>query len=156
MTGFQALDILNEQFNIQSEMATLHNVLLIVTIGNTQEDLDRVVSAFEFLSAQAERLGSLGMSALPNGLPMPDKLPVPKITPREAFFATTDTIPFEASEGRICSEIVAPYPPGIPILAPGEVITQDLIGYLQVVHQMGGFINGPEDVRLHTIKVVAE
>lgn len=156
MTGFQALDILNEQFNIQSEMATLHNVLLIVTLGNTQSDLDRVVEAFTFLSAQAERLGSMGMLAVPNGLPMPDKLPVAKLTPREAFFATTDTIPFESSEGRICSEIVAPYPPGIPILAPGEVITADLIEYLRVVHQMGGFINGPEDVRLRTIKVVAE
>jgi arginine/lysine/ornithine decarboxylase len=156
MTGFQALDILNEQFNIQSEMATLHNVLLIVTIGNTQSDLDRVVDAFAFLSAQAERLGSMGMLAVPNGLPMPDKPPITKLTPREAFFAVTDTIPFEASEGRICSEIVAPYPPGIPILAPGEVITADLIEYLRVVHQMGGFINGPEDVRLRTIKVVAE
>ena len=156
MTGFQALDILNEQFNIQSEMATLHNVLLIVTIGNTRRDLERVVEAFRFLSEQAERLGSMGLSALPTGLPMPDKLPVAKLTPREAFFAHTEAIPFETSVGRVCSEIVAPYPPGIPILAPGEVITTDLMQYLRVVHQMGGFINGPEDVRLRTIKVVKE
>ena len=98
----------------------------------------------------------MSMTSVPTGLPMPDGLPIAKVTPREAFFATTDTIPFESSEGRICSEIVAPYPPGIPILAPGEVITADLIDYLQVVHDMGGFINGPEDVRLQTIKVVAE
>ena len=154
MTGFMALDVLNEEFDIQSEMATLHNVLLIVTLGNDQRDLDRVVDAFKVLADRAERWGTLGTSALPTGLPMPSGLPEARITPRDAFFAATETIPFETSAGRICAEIVAPYPPGIPILAPGEVISADAIEYLKVVHQMGGFINGPEDVRLRTIKVV--
>jgi arginine decarboxylase len=81
-------------------------------------------------------------------------LPEARLTPREAFFATTESIPFESSMGQVCAEIVAPYPPGIPILAPGEVITDEAVEYLKVVHQMGGFINGPEDVRLRTIKVV--
>ena len=54
----------------------------------------------------------------------------------------------------ICAEIVAPYPPGIPILAPGERITQNIVDYLQIIHSYGAFINGPEDIRLHTIKVV--
>jgi arginine/lysine/ornithine decarboxylase len=155
MTGFMALDVLNEEFDIQSEMATLHNVLLIVTIGNSQRDLDRVVEAFQTMSARAQKLGLMGTSAIPNGLPLPSGTPEAKLTPREAFFATTDTIPFETSVGRVCSEIVAPYPPGIPILAPGEVISAEAVEYLKVVHQMGGFINGPEDVRLRTIKVVA-
>ncbi|HEY9721041.1 MAG TPA: aminotransferase class I/II-fold pyridoxal phosphate-dependent enzyme [Oscillatoriaceae cyanobacterium] len=156
LSGFAALDILNEEFGIQSEMATLHNVLLLVTIGNDARDLDRVVEAFEVLSARAKASGTLGASALPKGLPMPAGLPEARLTPREAFFAPTERIPFESSIGRVCAEIVAPYPPGIPILAPGEVITADLVSYLKVVHQMGGFINGPEDVRLRTIKVVAE
>lgn len=155
MTGFMALDVLNEEFDIQSEMATLHNVLLIVTIGNDQRDLDRVVDAFTALSDRATRWNTLGTNALPNSLPMPSGLAEAKLTPREAFFANTETIPFETSMGRVCAEIVAPYPPGIPILAPGEVISEGAIEYLKVVHQMGGFINGPEDVRLRTIKVVA-
>lgn len=155
MTGFMALDVLNEEFDIQSEMATLHNVLLIVTLGNDQRDLDRVVEAFKVLADRAQRWGTLGTSALPTSLPMPSGLPEARITPRDAFFAATETIPFESSAGRVCAEIVAPYPPGIPILAPGEVISLEAIEYLKVVHQMGGFINGPEDVRLRTIKVVA-
>jgi arginine/lysine/ornithine decarboxylase len=155
MTGFMALDVLNSEFNIQSEMATLHNVLLIVTLGNDQRDLDRVVAAFEVLSERARRWGTLGTSALPTSLPMPSELPDAQLTPREAFFAQTEVVPFDTSTGRICAEFVAPYPPGIPILAPGEVISAAAIEYLKVVHQMGGFINGPEDVRLRTIKVVA-
>jgi arginine/lysine/ornithine decarboxylase len=155
MTGFMALDVLNEEFDIQSEMATLHNVLLIVTIGNSQRDLDRVVEAFATMSARAQKFGLMGTNAIPTGLPLPSGTPEARLTPREAFFATTDTVPFETSAGRICAEIVAPYPPGIPILAPGEVISSEAVEYLKVVHQMGGFINGPEDVRLRTIKVVA-
>jgi arginine decarboxylase len=155
MTGFMALDVLNEEFGIQSEMATLHNVLLIVTIGNSQRDLDRVVEAFSVMSARAQKFGLMGTSAIPTGLPLPSGTPEARLTPREAFFAATDTVPFETSAGRICAEIVAPYPPGIPILAPGEVISAEAVEYLKVVHQMGGFINGPEDVRLRTIKVVA-
>jgi arginine decarboxylase len=136
-------------------MATLHNVLLIVTIGNSQRDLDRVVEAFATMSARAQKFGLMGTNAIPTGLPLPSGTPEARLTPREAFFATTDTVPFETSAGRICAEIVAPYPPGIPILAPGEVISSEAVEYLKVVHQMGGFINGPEDVRLRTIKVVA-
>lgn len=155
MTGFMALDVLNEEFDIQSEMATLHNVLLIVTIGNTQNDLDRVVKAFEVMADRARKFGTMGTNAIPTGLPLPSGTPEARLTPREAFFAHTDTIPFETSVGRVCAEIVAPYPPGIPILAPGEVISSEAVEYLKVVHQMGGFINGPEDVRLRTIKVVS-
>lgn len=155
MTGFMALDVLNEEFGIQSEMATLHNVLLIVTIGNSQRDLERVVEAFTTMSARAQKFGLMGTNAIPTGLPLPSGTPEARLTPREAFFAATDTVPFETSAGRVCAEIVAPYPPGIPILAPGEVISAEAVEYLKVVHQMGGFINGPEDVRLRTIKVVA-
>ncbi|MEB3197144.1 MAG: aminotransferase class I/II-fold pyridoxal phosphate-dependent enzyme [Candidatus Sericytochromatia bacterium] len=155
MTGFMALDVLNQEFNVQSEMATLHNVLLIVTLGNDQRDLDRVVDAFRVLSERAQRWNTMGTSALPTSLPMPSGLPEQALTPREAFFATTEIVPFDTSMGRVCAEFVAPYPPGIPILAPGEVISAEAIEYLKVVHQMGGFINGPEDVRLRTIKVVA-
>ncbi|MNS31948.1 Arginine decarboxylase [compost metagenome] len=154
LTGFQALKHLNERFDIQPEMATLHHVLLIVTVGNTARDLDRVVDAFAALSAEAARSGALRHAAVPAGLPVPDGLPTAALTPREAFFASTEAIAFEESEGRVCAELVAPYPPGIPILAPGEVITRDVIAYLKVAHAMGGFINGPEDARLGTIKVV--
>jgi arginine/lysine/ornithine decarboxylase len=82
-------------------------------------------------------------------------LPEAVLTPREAFYAKTGRVPFEKSAGRICTEIVSPYPPGIPILVPGERITQELVEYIKLVFRHGGFINGPEDIRLHTIKVVA-
>lgn len=150
LTGFEALDLLNERFNIQSEMATLYNVLEIVSIGNTRAHLERLVNALRALSE--ENQGRSALTPVPTP-PIPD-LPEAPMTPREAFFAPVKRIPFPESVGQICAEIVAPYPPGIPILIPGEQITPAILAYLTTIHSHGAFINGPEDVRLSTIKVV--
>ncbi len=152
MAGFDAIDALNERFGIQSEMATLYNVLEIVTIGNTQRDLDRLVEAVGILAAEANAKGIQASDAFSNP-PLP-WLPEAALSPRDAFFAPVKRIPFSESVGEICAEIISPYPPGIPILAPGELITQDHVDYLRLIHQYGAFINGPEDTKLATIKVV--
>lgn len=152
LAGFDAIDLLNERFGIQSEMATLYNVLEIVTIGNTERDLDRLVDAVRTLSEEAHAKGIRIPDAWENP-PLP-WLPEAVLSPREAFFAPVRRIPFQESPGQICAEIISPYPPGIPILAPGERITREHVEYLQLIHAHGAFINGPEDVRLATIKVV--
>jgi arginine decarboxylase len=152
-TGFQVLDTLNRRFGVQAEMATLHNVLLIVTLANTQADLDRVIAAFQTLSAESQASGQRS-SVVPRSLPLPRTVPLAPLTPREAFFSPSETIPFRASVGRVCAEIVTQYPPGIPILVPGEVISADAVEQLTLVQDRGGLISGPEDVSLHTIKVV--
>ncbi|MBC7545755.1 MAG: aminotransferase class I/II-fold pyridoxal phosphate-dependent enzyme [Candidatus Sericytochromatia bacterium] len=152
MAGFDAIDALHERFDIQSEMATLYNVLEIVTIGNTQRDLDRLVAAVRALAEEANAKGLTSSDAFKNP-PLP-WLPEAVLTPRDAFFATVKRIPFSDSVGEICAEIISPYPPGIPILAPGERIQQDHVDYLRLIHEYGAFINGPEDTKLATIKVV--
>jgi arginine decarboxylase len=155
VSGFDVLDLLNEKYGIQGEMATLTNVLAIVTFANPRADLERLVEAMRAISADIHARGiPAQIRPLLQMLDLPE-IPPTVLTPREAFYAKTERIPFEASVGRICTEIVSPYPPGIPILVPGEQITRELVDYLQQVYRYGGFINGPEDVRLHTIKVVA-
>jgi arginine/lysine/ornithine decarboxylase len=76
------------------------------------------------------------------------------ISPREAFFANSETLLVENTENQICAEIVCPYPPGIPILMPGELITNTALEYLQKIKNMGGFITGCADETLQTLKVV--
>lgn len=152
LSGFDAIDVLNERFGIQSEMATLYNVLEIVSIGNTERDLDRLVAAVRTIADEAHAKGVRVPDAFENP-PLP-WLPEPVLSPRDAFFAPVKRIPFSDSVGEICAEIISPYPPGIPILAPGERITQDHVDYLRLIHAYGAFINGPEDVKLATIKVV--
>lgn len=159
--GFEAHDLVNDRFAVQPEMSTLHNVVFILSIGNTQRDIDRLVESFSVLSS--ERQGSA--DSHPSHRVMNPKLerlrsiqlpPLPpqRLSPRDAFFAEIHRVPFQAAKGSICAEIISPYPPGIPILVPGEEVTQAAIDYLLLVHEAGGFINGPEDVRLQTLKVV--
>lgn len=155
ISGFDCLDMLNEKYGIQSEMATLTNVLEIVTFANTKRDMERLVESFRSIAQDIHNKGvPRQMMPLVQQMDLP-ALPEAVLTPREAFYAKTERVPFEKSAGRICTEIVSPYPPGIPILVPGERITQELVEYIQLVYRHGGFINGPEDIRLHTIKVVA-
>ncbi|GIW22301.1 MAG: lysine decarboxylase [Candidatus Sericytochromatia bacterium] len=153
ISGFHALDILDRKYNIQSEMATLYNVLELVTIGNDKEDLDRLVNAIECISKDETLEKDLRVNS--KAPPVPS-IPKSTMSPREAFFSTTEKVPFYSSIGRICAEIISPYPPGIPILAPGEIINEEIVDYLQLIYEHGAFINGPEDIRLQTIKVVRE
>ena len=77
-----------------------------------------------------------------------------EISPRQAYFSATETIPLAQARDRISGELICPYPPGIPILIPGEVITQDAIDYLQEVLSSGGVITGCCDHSLETLKVL--
>ncbi len=77
-----------------------------------------------------------------------------RMLPRDAFLADTEIVPFRASAGRICAETISPYPPGIPVIAPGEEITADLIDYLRLELKAGVRIQGPHDDELKVIRVV--
>ncbi len=155
--GFEAHDLINDRFQVQPEMSTLHNVVFIVSIGNTQRDIDRLVAGFEVLAGERDpNLDEAVLNAKMSRLTQIQLPPMPpqRISPRDAFFGNIGRVPFQQAVGQVCAEIVSPYPPGIPILVPGEEITQAAVDYLLLVHEAGGFINGPEDVRLQTIKVV--
>ena len=76
------------------------------------------------------------------------------MTPQEAFYAETESLPIEASAGHICAESVMCYPPGIPILAPGERITADIIRYIRYMKEKGGSLTGLEDIGIERINVL--
>ena len=75
-------------------------------------------------------------------------------TPQEAFYAEKESLPIREAEGRICSEFVMCYPPGIPILAPGEVITKDTINYILYAQAKGCSMQGPEDPDIRNLYVL--
>jgi arginine/lysine/ornithine decarboxylase len=75
--------------------------------------------------------------------------------PRDAFFARVENVKAKDAEGRICAELVTPYPPGIPVLAPGEEITEPILRYLEEIVAAGAFVEGASDQSLDTFRVVA-
>lgn len=156
ITGFTAEEILNEQLSVTAEFASLQHLTFIISLGNTQEDMEQLVQAFTKLTEITSPSSPLSHKA--EGEKIWDDVftmgDFARISPREAFFAATEVLPILETTGRICAEILCPYPPGIPVLMPGEVITKHALEYLQQIQAMGGFITGCADNSLSTITVV--
>ena len=80
--------------------------------------------------------------------------PAVKVSPQTAFYGEQETIPLAESAGRISSEFVMCYPPGIPIVAPGELITEEILRYIEYSRERGCSLTGPEDMEIRNIKVL--
>ncbi|TFI54492.1 aminotransferase class I/II-fold pyridoxal phosphate-dependent enzyme [Mastigocladus laminosus UU774] len=156
LTGFTAEEILDQQLGVTAEFASLQHLTFIISLGNTQEDIEQLVQAFTQLTKMTSPPSPLSYKGEREKIwddvfRMGNSV---RISPREAFFAATEALPILETTGRVCAEIVCPYPPGIPVLMPGEVITQPALEYLQQIQAMGGFISGCADSSFSTITVV--
>ncbi|AUT02540.1 arginine decarboxylase [Nostoc sp. CENA543] len=160
LTGFEVEEILDAQ-GVTAEFATLQNITFIISLGNTGEDIHKLVEGFRSL----ENIKLLNLT--PNPFPcreggqelkplfLQERGFVRVISPREAFFAASEIVPVWEACDRICAETICPYPPGIPALIPGEVITPTILEYLHHIQQQGGFITGCHDPSLLTLKVIS-
>ncbi|MEH1818407.1 MAG: aminotransferase class I/II-fold pyridoxal phosphate-dependent enzyme [Nostoc sp.] len=153
LTGFEADEILDEKLGVTAEFASLQHLTFIISLGNTSADIEQLVQSFTTLAKEYCRTDSTVKNQVWQNL---DKTPshILQLSPREAFFAVSETLPLSQTNKRICAEIICPYPPGIPVLMPGEVITKSVLQYLQEIQTMGGFISGCNDISLRTLKVV--
>lgn len=160
-TGYEADQILRNRYNVQIELADLFNVVALVTIGDTADKIDKLVAAVEELAREDRPIDIYAPTGilerrLAQGTYMMPAIPELAVTPREAFLSDHVEIPFVKSAGRICAEVVTPYPPGIPILCPGERITKDIIEYLRLEIKAGVRMQGPVDTKLRTVRVLQE
>ncbi|KAL0344947.1 UNVERIFIED_CONTAM: Arginine decarboxylase [Sesamum radiatum] len=124
LSGFQANEILDNDLGIIPELVGTNSVTLAFSQGTTV-----------------------------TGTARPYDDPVMSLNPREAFFASKTRMKFKDCSGEVCGEFLCPYPPGIPVLVPGEVITQKALDYLQQIKSHGGCIIGAADPLLDTIVV---
>jgi arginine decarboxylase len=142
---------LNRVHGVQPELSGTGHVLCITTIGNTDNDIDRLVSGFGEVASHVGRRREDHATGL-----IPDLLAVrPKtvLTPREAFFSADETVPLSRAAGRIAAEAITPYPPGIPLVMPGERLDDDVIGLLTALRVEGNSISA-SDPTVELVKVV--
>lgn len=149
LTGTEAEHILRWDEKIQCELSDPRNVLFILSYADTEETSARLLEALRHLAAEHRR-PARNLPELSEELPLPERV----MTPREAFFAEAEAVPFAEAEGRAAAEQVMFYPPGIPLLAPGERITRRVMDYIRQRQAIGLKISGPEDVNLKKIKVI--
>lgn len=149
LTGHDVEKWLREKHNIEVELSDLYNILCLVTLGDSEEETDKLVSALEDLSKEFQDYSK----TVHVEVMLPD-IPVLAVSPREAFYSETELIPFVEAEGRIIAEFVMVYPPGIPIFIPGEIITKENLIYIQKNLEAGLPVQGPEDPELKMIRVI--
>ena len=151
ITGYDAEVWLRENCNIEVELSDMYNILCLVTPGDSEEQIDALVSALERLVKEHQNQRPA------NGVNIKvPEIPHLSLSPRDAFYADTEMIPLSQAAGRIIAEFIMVYPPGIPILLPGEVITQENINYIREHLEVGLPVQGPEDKTLEHVRVIVE
>ncbi|WP_368503943.1 aminotransferase class I/II-fold pyridoxal phosphate-dependent enzyme [Alkalihalophilus sp. As8PL] len=151
VNGYEVENWLREHYNLEVELSDLYNILCIVSLGDTEEKTKVLVEALNQLSKTHQRAETLS----PKAVYVPN-IPTLALSPREAFYAETEVIPFSQSAGRIIAEFIMVYPPGIPILIPGEIISQENLSYIEENLQAGLPVQGPEDETFTTLRVIKE
>ena len=155
VSGYAADDWLTGQRNLSMGLSDERHLLATWTVGNTEQHTDTLIAGIHALADWARQAPARRPKA-PAGLPRRDDLRTEMVmTPAEAFFGRTEFVPLERAAGRVVAEIVAPYPPGIPRLVPGELITETHVAYFRLGLEAGLFPMGQSDLELHTLRVVA-
>ncbi|MEA4987032.1 MAG: arginine decarboxylase, partial [Anaerovorax sp.] len=123
------------------------NILAYISVGDRERDIERLVSALAEIRRRykKERAGMLDHEYMS---------PIVIATPQRAFYGEKKSMPIMETAGYVCGEFVMCYPPGIPILAPGEQITEDILNYIQYAKGKGCFMTGPEDMKIEHLNVM--
>ena len=147
LAGIEVYDLLRDEYDIQTEFGDIANLLAYVSIGDRPKDIERLVAALAEIRRNYRKNASGMLKA---------EYISPQVIcgPQEAFYAVKEALPIEKTAGRVCSEFVMCYPPGIPILAPGELITEEILTYIRYAKKKGCSMTGPEDMDIRQLNVM--
>lgn len=149
LAGFEIYDILRDEYGIQIEFGDVANFLAIISVGDTRFAIERLVASLVQIGRQAKGLGQ----------DMFDHeyiTPIVKVTPKQAFYGEQESVLIEDAIGRISAEFVTCYPPGIPVAAPGELVTQEIVDYIHYAKNKGAMLIGAQDMSLTYLNVLKE
>ena len=147
LAGIEVYDILRDEYDIQIEFGDISNILAYISIGDRKQDIERLVGALDDI----KRLFKRDKAGMLSAEYINPKVAVP---PSKAFYSEKISLPIRAAEGKICTEFVMCYPPGIPILAPGELITKEIIEYILYAKAKGCSMQGTEDFEVERLNVL--
>ena len=145
LSGYELETVLRDDYRIAVEAADPLNVVLNVTFGDSREDVELLVRSLRDLAARYRDAGGSGSAATSGLLAHTPAFTRQVLSPREAFFAPAVALPLAECDGHVSAEMVTPYPPGIPVLGPGEEISAEIVAYLQEAAAIGLKVHGPED-----------
>lgn len=147
ISGYKMESILRRDYNIQVEMSDLYNILAVVTIGDKRESLSALVDALRDIAEKSD-------VSEPNSDLLIPLNPEMIVTPREAFYSAKRTVLMENSVGEIAGEMIMAYPPGIPVVVPGERISKDIVDYIKRLKEENCELQGTVDSQANYIKIL--
>jgi len=148
LTGFEVYDILRDEYNIQAELGDMYNILAIVSLGDTEKSLKALVEALKDIAVKHRRDEEVKLTK--GILKNPDII----VSPRDAYYSEKKIVKLEDAVGEISGESIMAYPPGIPVVTPGERISKEIIEYIQVLKEEESLLQGTEDPYVNNIKVL--
>ncbi len=147
LAGIEVYDLLRDEYDIQIEFGDIGNVLAYISVGDSDKNIERLIGAL----SEIRRIYKKERN---EAIPLEYINPVVEMSPQEAFYGDKRSVKMSEATGLICAEFVMAYPPGIPILAPGERITEEIINYIKYAKEKGCSMTGPEDMTIENIMVL--
>ena len=151
ITGWEAENALRTQ-GIAAELADARNVLFIISYADGDAQAGALVKAWQTLATKYS--GNQNAQQAPATLPMLPPLPPQALDLRTAFFAPSRAVRLEQAKGEVSAESLVFYPPGIPVIVPGEVFTSEILAYIQVSVASGAHVSGAADASLQTVRII--
>lgn len=147
LAGIEVYDLLRDEYDIQIELGDLGNILAYLSVGDKTKNVERLISAL----AEIRRIYKKDNSGL---LESEYINPIVDMSPQTAFYAAKQSLLLAECADKVCTEFVMCYPPGIPVLAPGERITKEIIDYIQYARKKGCMLTGPERMDISRLNVL--
>ncbi|MGL5642388.1 MAG: aminotransferase class I/II-fold pyridoxal phosphate-dependent enzyme, partial [Paraclostridium sp.] len=148
LTGHEVYDLLYQKFSVQAELGDLYNILALISIGTTKEDVDKLIDALEMISKVYKKNEHMKI------ISTKQIKPISKLNPRDAFYKEKELILIDECIGRISGESIMAYPPGIPVITPGEVITKEIVDYIKLLKDNNAYLSDMKDKSLKNILVI--
>jgi arginine/lysine/ornithine decarboxylase len=151
MGGIVLSEKLRYEYNIQVEMADLNNILMISSIGDSKKSFEVLYNALYDISVRQK--GNMVMGSKYNiDIIMPEYKKI--LNMKQAYYSKKREVKLKEASGLVSAEMAAPYPPGVPVILPGEIITSEIIEYLNEMKRSGIPINGLSDKECNNIYVI--
>uniref|UniRef100_A0AAU6W4J5 Piperideine synthase n=1 Tax=Flueggea suffruticosa TaxID=283120 RepID=A0AAU6W4J5_9ROSI len=152
LSGYEACEILERHQGVVPEMIGTKSITLPFNLGTRRDHVRRLAAGLEELSARSFQVAGMDKSVVTEGHEVFADVTV-HLNPRDAFFAKKRTVSIRESLGKVCGELICPFPPGIPVMIPGEIITEKVLNYILDVKRKGIVVSGASDPLLTTIVI---
>ncbi|KAL8539849.1 hypothetical protein ACS0TY_001449 [Phlomoides rotata] len=152
LSGYEADEILYRDFGVVCELVGTQSITFAFNLGTKREHASRLVSGLKCVAERHSDNDKSSANEVSRGFGIINCMQM-ILSPRDAFFAPKRRVSIEDSLGKICGELICPYPPGIPVMIPGELITESALKYLLNLKGNGVAITGPSDHLLSSILV---